>query len=83
MTNNQREAYEALINEIGLLFFDAMNVPCVPGDYAKAVLSLIAKRLSGVTEEMVNVGCEEINQHPENVFRAMLRASLLFPGDPE
>jgi hypothetical protein len=36
-----KEPDEELINEIALLFFDSMNVPCVPSDYAKAVIKKV------------------------------------------
>lgn len=32
---------EELINEIALLFFDSMNVPCEPSSYAKAVIKKV------------------------------------------
>ena len=81
MTTMQRDAHDALVNEIAELIthgaFDDLPSYAIAGN----ILDLIFSYVGNVTEEMQNAGCSRHHQHPNDVFRTMLLASALFPGE--
>jgi hypothetical protein len=81
MTDKQREAHEAWVTEIAGLIGRAVEDDISSDTIARWVFSFVADRLSDVTNEMESAGRAKTGWHPNDVFRAMLRASALFPGD--
>lgn len=74
-----KSAYDELVERCVAMLYECFGADSEDPAYVRAILTEVARTLGNVTSEMCDA--YEGNGRPSLEFRAMLRASPLFPPD--